>query len=188
MSLIDDFKESIIESEAKELGLLEADENYRILDDEQANYFLRRLEELEKDKEETITLCKSEIEKFTKRVNDFQESKLNTLNNTENYIKNLLKIYAEEKLADSKKKSLKLPFGTLQFRKSQDKYEYEDDVVLNYVQENNINNCLTTKVSLNKSELKKIGTIKDDKLYINDKEIPGITITKGTQTFDVKLT
>lgn len=186
MSLIDDLKESIIESEVIDLKL--DNDNTRILDDEQANYFLRRLEELTNEKNELIETCNTEIEKFTDRVNAFKEGRLTTFNNTEKYIKNLLKCYAEGKLEGTNKKSLKLPFGTLQFRKSASKYDYNDDILLKYVKDNEIKDCLSIKESVNKSEIKKIGVVKDGKLYIENIEIPGVTVTEGTINFDVKLT
>ena len=132
-SLMDELKESIMEDEAKELGLVNVDENYKILDANSANFFLKRLEELKAEEDEINEMCDGEIERFTQKVNTFRDNRLTTVKNTQNYFKKYLKQYAEEQLANSKKKSIKLPFGTLQFRKATSQYTYDDDKLLSFL-------------------------------------------------------
>lgn len=186
MSLIDELKNQVIEEEAEELGLKDIDESYKILDDESANFFLKRLTELHDEATEVNDLCDSEIEKYVSKVNSFRKQKISSIDRTISYFESLLENYASEKLKDTNKKSLKLPFGTLQYRKSQSKYDYDDNV-LAFLKTNHLDNLISVKEDINKSELKKVATIKDGRAYINDIEIPGVTITDGEINFSVKL-
>ena len=187
LSLIDELKNSIIDDEARELGLNDLDDNYKILDADGANFFLKRLDELKAEENEINEMCNNEIEKFAQRVNTFRDNRLRTITNTQNYFKSLLQQYAEEQLANSEKKSIKLPFGTLQFRSSGVKYNYDDEVLLGSLRDHGFNNLLSTKTVPNKAELKKIATIRDGKVFINDVELEGVSVDDATTSFDVKL-
>lgn len=187
LSLLDELKESIIEDEVKELGLENMNENYRILNADSANFFLKRLEELKSEENEINEMCDTEIQKYSNRVNSFRDSKLKTNINTQSYFKNLLERYAEAELAESSKKSIKLPFGTLQFRKTPAKYTYEDKLILQALKDNELSQFIVTTEAPNKAELKKKATVKDGKLYIDDKEIEGVSVSEGSTNFDVKL-
>lgn len=50
----------------------------------------------------------------------------------------------------------------------------------------NASDYLKETTTINKEALKKAGAIKDDKFYINDVEVPGITLTKQDKKFVVK--
>lgn len=188
MSLLDDLSTFLDEEDRKELGIPEEDSEYKIIDDSTANYYLRKLEEIKNQENEINTLCDDELNRLTEKINLFRNSRLKTLSNTENYLTKKLEEYAEEKLKDSNKKSLKLPFGTLQFKKTPNKYEYDDTILLNYLTENKLNDYLNIKTSPNKTQIKKAGKIENNKLYIDNQEIPGITIEEGQVGFSVKLT
>ena len=186
-SLMDELKESIMEDEARELGLVNVDENYKILDANSANFFLKRLEELKAEEDEINEMCDGEIERFTQKVNTFRDNRLTTIKNTQNYFKKYLEQYAEEQLANSKKKSIKLPFGTLQFRKATSQYTYDDDKLLSFLKDSKLTNLVAVKETPNKAELKKIASVKDGKLFINNVEVEGVTVAEGTTSFDVKI-
>jgi hypothetical protein len=187
LSLMEELKETIIDEEAKVLGLDNIDESYRILDDEQANFFLRRLEEIQTEEDGINEMCDNEIDKFAQKVNNFRETKINSLSSTKAYYKKLLEKYAEVKLTNSNKKSVKLPFGTLQFRKSSAQYDYKEEELLKFLKENKMDSLINVKEVPNKADLKKVATIKDGKLYVNDIEITGVTVQEGGTSFDVKL-
>lgn len=187
MSLLDEMYNDIVDDEAKKLGINVEDENFRVMDANQANFFLRRLDQINKEKKEINDMCDKEIEDFINRVNSFRNSKTITLDNTSNFFTSLLEKYAQNELSHSNKKSLKLPFGTLQFKKSLDKYEYEDEKVLAFISDNNLSGLTRTKIELSKKELKSALVIEEDKIYLNDKEIEGVKITPGSTSFSIKL-
>lgn len=189
LSLMDELKESVMEDEAKQLGLVdhELDDTYRILDVSGANFFLKRLEELTFEETEINSMCDDEITKYTERVNKFRDEKLKTILNTKAYFKKLLERYAEGELSGSNKKSIKLPFGTLQFRKVGSQYSYEDEKLLKYLTDNKLTTYISVNETPNKAELKKAASIRDGKLFIGDKEVDGVTVSDGSTSFDVKL-
>lgn len=185
--LLDDLFEEITEAEVKELGIDIESDSFAITNDGQANFFLRRLEEIRNEKDKINNTCNTEIEKFTQKVNDFRSRELNTLENTERFFTTLLENYARLQLQDSKKKSLKLPFGTLSFKKSQPKYIYDDEVVMNFIKTNELSEFIRIKEEINKRDLKSALNINDEGMVIlNGKAMEGITITPGEETFSVK--
>lgn len=100
---------------------------------------------------------------------------------------NLLRLYAEDRLKNSKRKSVSLPSGKFGFRKGQPKIEHQDDVLLQYAKEAN-QKYVKVKESLDWSGLKKSCVIDHDKMIDENGEVlPGITIHPAEQTFYVSV-
>lgn len=185
--LLDALFEEITEAEVEELGINIESDAFAITNDGQANFFLRRLDEIRNEKDKINNTCNTEIEKFCQKVNDFRARELNTLENTERFFTTLLENYARIQLMDSKKKSLKLPFGTLAFKKSQPKYIYDDEVVMKFIKENNLSEFIRTKEEINKRDLKSALTVNDEGIIkLNGMQLDGVTITPGEEVFNVK--
>ena len=90
-------------------------------------------------------------------------------------------------MQDSKKKSLKLPFGTLSFKKSQPKYIYDDEQVMNFIKSNELSQFIRVKEEINKRDLKSALTINEEGIIkLNGMQIEGVTITPGEEMFNVK--
>lgn len=131
-----DMLDFIEDEEIEELGLEEAnEEGFQIQNRDQAEYFLKKLKEMQAEMEEVKTYAKEYMAKQKEKISKWEESKLNEFEFMHDRYLNYLQEYAKNEIADSKKKSLKLVEGTLQFRKIADKYEYKDDVLLEYLQE-----------------------------------------------------
>ena len=88
--------DEITEEEVKELGIEIDNEKFAITSDEQANFFLRRLEEVRSEQDKINVTCNNEIERFTKKVNSFRAKELLSLENTEKYFISLLETYAKK--------------------------------------------------------------------------------------------
>lgn len=187
MSLLSEMYDEVVEEEAKELGIDVEKTGYEIKDENQANFFLRRMEEVNKEKAEINDMCDKEIEMFVNRVNSFRNKKLVSLDTTTTYFTQLLEKYAQNALMESKKKSIKLIFGTLQFKKAADKYEYEDDKIIKFIDDNQLVGLTRTKVELNKADLKKAITVVDGNVLLEGKPLEGLTITPGGTNFSIKL-
>lgn len=187
MSLLDEMYEGIVEDEAKSLGINVEAGQYAIIDDNQANFFLKRLEEATKEKNKINDMCDKEINDFSERVNSFRTKQTSSLDSAINFFTQILEKYAQNELDGSKKKSIKLPFGTLQFKKSVDKYEYEDDILIKYIKDNDLTGLTRTKVELNKADFKKAIKVVDNKVFLNDIEIEGVNVTPGEIKFSIKL-
>lgn len=185
-SFLDDLLAFVEEHEVEELELTGLqEEGFRIQSTDQANYIARKVKELRAEQEEAQKTAKMQIEAYKERVETWLEQVMKPLQNQEEFFLRLLEDFAREKLSGSNKKSLKLIEGTLQFRKQQDKFEYDDDLLLNYV-ESNLPEYIKTKLSVDKVNLKKAGKVKNGRLYINDEPVAGIAIMPQDDKFDVK--
>lgn len=187
-SLIDDLYEMVIDQEATDLGIDIENPNYAILSEEQANFFLRRVSEIREEKDKIDSLCNDEIEKFTEKVNAFRQQRLKTFEGTESYFLKLLEKFASATLDGTSKKSVKLPFGTMQFRKSADKYEYDDTQLMEFLTKNKkqFSKYIRTKEEISKTDIKKDAIVTNGKLIIESIEIPGVSVTEGQTSFSVK--
>lgn len=178
----------ITEEEVKELGIEIENERFAITNDEQANFFLRRLQEVRSEKDKINTTCNNEIERFVSKVNNFRAKEILSLENTENYFSTLLESYAKKQLEGSKKKSLKLPFGTMSFKKGQRKVVYDDETLTNFIKSNNLNEFIRVKEEINKSELKKALEFNEENgtASLNGQVVEGITTSPAEESFSIK--
>ena len=185
--IVDSLFEAITEEEVRDLGIEIEKENFAITSDEQANFFLRRLEEVRSEKDKINNTCNQEIERFTARVNNFRAKETLSLENTERFFCSLLENYARQQLEGSKKKSIKLPFGTMSFKKSPRKMVYDDEVLMNFIKSHNLNDFIRIKEEINKKDLKSQLKITEDGIVtLDDQVVEGITTMPGETTFSVK--
>lgn len=185
--ILDSLFEAITEEEVRDLGIEIEKENFAITSDEQANFFLRRLEEVRSEKDKINNTCNQEIERFTARVNNFRAKETLSLENTERFFCTLLENYARQQLEGSKKKSIKLPFGTMSFKKSPRKMVYDDEVLMNFIKSHNLNDFIRIKEEINKKDLKSQLKITEDGIVtLDDQVVEGITTMPGETTFSVK--
>lgn len=186
--ILESLFDEITEEEVKELGIEIENERFAITNDEQANFFLRRLQEIRSEKDKIDITCNNEIERFTTKVNNFRAKEMLSLENTENYFCTLLEAYAKKQLEGSKKKSLKLPFGTMSFKKGQRKVIYDDEALTKFIKQNNLNQFIRTKEEINKADLKKALEFneQDGTASLDGQVVIGITTTPGEESFSIK--
>ena len=88
--------------------------------------------------------------------------------------------------AETNKKTIKLPIGTLSIRKQPPKYIYNDEEVLSFLKENNLNDYIRVKEEVNKKDLKKATQINNNnQMMINGKEVPGVVVVPQDDKFEV---
>lgn len=186
MDILEELKDFVAEEEAKELEIDITNPNMIILNDEQANFMLRRIDELTKEKNEVTNSCDKEIENFCNKVNKFRADKERVIDTTVSYLSNLLKNYAISKLEGGKTKTYKLAFGNLSFKKKLDKYIYEEDKVAESLKNMNLDYIKREEKIVEKIDKKKIkqnAVIIDNQVYLNNVKVEGITIEKGEDEF-----
>ena len=108
----------------------------------------------------------------------------------EEYFINILQKFLLGEIKDKKIKSIKLPYGTLSIKKSQDKYIYENEKeTLKILKQLNNEELINTKISesINKKVLKSICEVKDGNVYVNGILIPDIKIEKQEDKFEIKM-
>lgn len=197
--ILNELYEEITSQEVEELGIDVENERFQITTEEQANFFMRQLEEIRRQISKVETTCDTEIERYTKRVNEFKEKKTGTLKNTENYFLTLLENYARVELSQSKKKTIKTPFGTLSFKNSPSKFNYDEEVLMNFIKKHNLEAFVKVKEEINKKDLRAAVEVQEDgsvKIVLEAMDgvrensisevVEGILVTPGEEKFTVK--
>lgn len=188
LNFLESLKEFMDQEEIKDLNINDP-ESFQIQSKEQANYFVKKILEIRSQQNEINKLADNEIKKTTTRVNQWRESEIEKTQQDEEYIMGLLRTFAEKEIVNVKKgKTIKLPFGSLSFKKQQPKYEYDDKKLLEVLEsaDDLKKQFVEYKSSAKKQELKKAGVVIENKLYINNKVIDGVTITPQDEKFEIK--
>lgn len=172
--------------EIQDLNITQED-SFRITSRDQANYFVRKVMDLKNQEQEIIMTAKQEAERLLGMIKQWEEKELSTIHSGMDYFNGLLREYAESELDGTKKRSIKLPFGTLQFRAQQPKFNYDDDTLKTYLQGLS-SDLVEEKVEykVNKTELKKRAMVVDGKLMLDGKVVDGVTIETLDDKFEVK--
>lgn len=192
---IDFLEEYLMEEEAKDLEIKitgEEEQDGPLIDSMQkASYFVKLISKIKEDIEQINFLCNGEIEKVTERVNEYRNSMVQPLENQIAYYSKLLQNFTEKELEGSKKRSIKLPYGTLSMKKQQPKWEYGDEKELvKWLQENELDDLLNKKetYSIDKKNLKEKVTINSDcGVSINGKNIPNVDVVNQEDKFVIKI-
>lgn len=189
---IKDLNEAISNMEAEELNVkitgIDEEDNELIKNPQQANYFCKLIKELQEERDRVDELVNQELERIKKQYESYRSQELNKIDGQINYFSRMLQSYTLKELQDSKKRSIKLPYGTLSLKKQQDKYDYDEEAILEWLKQNKQDKFINiqTKETVNKKDLKKEGFAHNGKLYIDDIPVEGVTVTKQDDKFEVK--
>ena len=188
INIINDLNNFIDASAIEEFELDKIDEN-TIIDGFKANIFLKLYNDLEKEKNKINDICDKEVDRLIKSVENYRTNMISNIEKKEEYFINILKKFLLGEINGKKTKSIKLPYGTLSIKKSQDKYIYEnEEETLKLLKTLNNEELINTKISqsINKKALKSICEIRDGNVYINGILIPDIKIEKQEDKFEIK--
>lgn len=185
-SLICDLIEDI-EAQDNELIFGNSLDNPEQMTREEAEYFTKKYIEAANEIKEAEEVAKQYMEQQQEKVNNWLEKIKKNNQFLLDIYGGALEMYTKAQLEETGKKSIKLIQGTLSFRKSRDKYEYDEDVLRKSLTDNHIDTFFEeVEPKIKKAELKKAATVKNNKLYINDTLIDGVTITPQEDVFSVK--
>lgn len=185
-SLICDLIEDI-EAQDNELISGNSLDNPEQMTREEAEYFTKKYIEAANEIKEAEEVAKQYMEQQQEKVNNWLEKIKKNNQFLLDIYGGALEMYTKAQLEETGKKSIKLIQGTLSFRKSRDKYEYDEDVLRKSLTDNHIDTFFEeVKPKIKKAELKKAAIVKNNKLYINDTLIDGVTITPQEDVFSVK--
>lgn len=185
-SLICDLIEDI-EAQDNELISGNSLDNPEQMTREEAEYFTKKYIEAANEIKEAEEAAKQYMEQQQEKVNNWLEKIKKNNQFLLDIYGGALEMYTKAQLEETGKKSIKLIQGTLSFRKSRDKYEYDEDVLRKSLTDNHIDTFFEeVEPKIKKAELKKAAIVKNNKLYINDTLIDGVTITPQEDVFSVK--
>lgn len=160
--------------------------NFKVTDDSSANWALRKIKQHQEQIKENNALAQAEIDKieaWNQQENDKAQQSID-------YFQGLLAKYAMDKREqDPKFKSLKLPNGNIGFRKKPKKWNYQDDVLLETLKQNQLTDFIRVKEQPDKSQIKKAFEVVGDKV-INPETgevLEGITVEDQEEDFSVKV-
>ena len=184
-----DLNQAIKEEEEKALDIdYQEEDNELIKNQAQANYFCKVIAELREDKNKKNELIDQEIQRIKNHYEQFRLKQNNEIDRKIEFLERCLKSFAIKELEGSKKKSIKLPYGTLSFKKQQDKYEYSEELIMDWLKNNNYTKYINTKTieSVDKKALKKESHVCNGYLFIDNNKVDGVTVTKQDDKFEIK--
>ena len=176
----------IDDSIAEELSYDDEDKPF-IENRNQAEYFITQYKKALQTVEENETAYKNYIEQQTQKADLW----LNQANQEPKFIIEqiglILEDFARKNItSDDKRKSIKLINGTIGLHAQQPEYIYDEEIVRNFLEENDTELLIQQKPKINKTALKKKCTIDGEFLKLNGKEIPSATINFREDNFYVK--
>lgn len=189
---IKDLNESISKMEAEELNINvtgnEESDREMIQNPQQANYFCKVVNELREERAKTEELINQELKRVQREYEAYKTKEFNRIDGQIQYFSGLLESYATKELQNSKKRSIKLPHGTLSIKKQQDKYDYDEDAIIECLKKNKQDKFIKVQTveTVNKKDLKKEGFSHNGKLYLDNIEVKGVVITAQPDKFEVK--
>ena len=190
--LMDELEQFMLAAEIEELkvklaGDTEEDGTLLVKNKSDADFYLRQINKLKQQKEEINEFVDQEIERQLRLYQEYREDRMRPLDNQIAFYENALKTFAMNEYAETNKKTIKLPNGTLAIKKQQPKYVYDDEQVLEFLQENNYKDYIRTKAEVNKKDLKKNAIINNNnELVIDGKVVPGVVVIPQEDKFEVK--
>ena len=169
----------------------EEKERFTVTDEASAEWCLEKMEENAKAR----ALIDEQYKQMTARYEKWRADALAELESNDLYLKGLLEPWAAEKIADGKKKSVKLPSGRVGFRAGgetwkmgEDKIEATTPALLAFVKEND-DSFVVVKESVRWGDYKKtLNVMEDGRVATSDGQIiEGMTVTKGAPSFYVEV-
>ena len=187
-SMLDDMLDAIDAEEVKSLGLDPDSPTHLVVNRDQAEYFTRLWKRALHDKEEINKIADDYLAKKTAQVEAYREREIGKLDNVIEYCSQILRPYAEQQLADSKKKTLALVEGSLTFRKQQSSYAYDDEKIKKMLgnMADGSRFLKPQEPKVDHASLKKAGQEMNGKFYLDGKLVDGIVITQKPASFVVK--
>ena len=188
---MDELEQFMLKAEVEELKVklaedVEEDGTLLVKNNSDADFYLRQINKLKEQKEEINKFVDQELERQMRLYQQYREDRIRPLDNQIAFYEEALKTFAMNEYAETNKKTIKLPNGTLSIRKQPPKYIYNDEEVLSFLKENNLNDYIRVKEEVNKKDLKKAAKItNNNQMMIDGKEVPGVVVVPQDDKFEV---
>ena len=188
---MDELEQFMLKAEVEELKVklaedVEEDGTLLVKNNSDADFYLRQINKLKEQKEEINKFVDQELERQMRLYQQYREDRMRPLDNQVAFYEEALRTFAMNEYAETNKKTIKLPNGTLSIRKQPPKYIYNDEEVLSFLKENNLNDYIRVKEEVNKKDLKKAAKItNNNQMMIDGKEVPGVVVVPQDDKFEV---
>jgi len=170
----------------------EKDERFIIDNDDKATWALRKIRHMKEKQKENEELAESQIEKIQEEIDEIEhwlDKENGKIQNNIDFMKSKLKNYAMElKDENPDLKTHSLPFGALKFRKKRPKWNYDDDKLLEFT-ENNLEEAVKVKKKVDKRKLKKKAEVVGNKAVLKDtgEIIEGVSVVQRPEKFKIDV-
>ena len=188
---MDELEQFMLKAEVEELKVklaedVEEDGTLLVKNNSDADFYLRQINKLKEQKEEINKFVDQELERQMRLYQQYREDRMRPLDNQIAFYEEALRTFAMNEYAETNRKTIKLPNGTLSIRKQPPKYIYSDEEVLSFLKENNLNDYIRVKEEVNKKDLKKATQINNNnQMMIDGKEVPGVVVVPQDDKFEV---
>jgi phage host-nuclease inhibitor protein Gam len=151
-------------------------ERFRIENEQQLDWALRKIKEAEKELKE----IQRQRDEYMEKINAWFADAAKEHNSTIERMTGLVTEYHMGILSENpKKKTIKRPLGTISARTT-DKFDYDEDILVEHLKENQMEDLLKVKYSVDKTAVK--AHFKE-----TGELLPGLRITPEHTTFKVKI-
>ena len=153
-----------------------------------ANYYLGRIKQNKEKIKQYETQAKQMKDDFKVRVDTWLQNRQNSLNFDIQHCMEMLELYFEQN-RPVKGKTLSLPEGNIGMYSVPAKYDFDTNgkEILNILQTNpELQKYVRIKPEINVAELKKACTVKDDKVYVGELELPNVGYVPKTDVFNIR--
>src|SRR5690625_4910326 len=138
--------------------VVQADDRFIIDTDDKADWALRKIKEAENEIEKVEYFAESQI----RQVENWKAKETDKHHESIDYFQSLLAEYLQNKRKeDPKLKSITLPTGNVGFRKRQPKWVYNDEVLLESLESENMDELIRVEKKLDKRSIKKAFKVAD---------------------------
>ena len=188
---MDELEQFMLKAEVEELKVklaedVEEDGTLLVKNNSDADFYLRQINKLKEQKEEINKFVDQELERQMRLYQQYREDRMRPLDNQIAFYEEALRTFAMNEYAETNRKTIKLPNGTLSIRKQPPKYIYNDEEVLSFLKENNLNDYIRVKEEVNKKDLKKVTQVNNNnQMIIDGKEVPGVVVVPQDDKFEV---
>nr|WP_317357297.1 host-nuclease inhibitor Gam family protein [uncultured Tyzzerella sp.] len=160
-------------------------QSFKVTDLLSANWCFKKLKVLENKKKQIEEYAELEI----KRIEDYLQKEQKQINEDAEYFKFLLQQFVEEQQEVDPKFKLSTVDGTASFGKPQQKIKYEDNVMLEFCKNNNLDEFVNvvTVEKLKKKEFNNYLNVVEGNVVTMDGEVLEQAYVEEFKNFNVKL-
>ncbi len=160
-------------------------ETFKITSLEQATWAFRKMAAIDAKKAEIKSLADAERQ----RIADFEQREQSLLDSNRSFFESLLAQYGMSERDKDPKFKAKTPYGSISFRAQADKWEYEEDKLVESLKSAGMNDLIRIKEEPKKDELKKLASVNDDGMVYtpNGEELAGVKVVAQPVKLVIKV-
>jgi len=170
----------------------EKNNGFIVDDDSKATWCMRKIKHLKENKRENKELAEEQIAEIRKEIAEVEswlEDENGKLDDNIGFMENKLEHYARQLREDDPDlKTHKLPFGSIKFRSQRPKWNYDDEKLLEFVEES-ISEVVKVEKKVDKRELKKRLDVAGDRAVVKEtgQIVEGIEIIERPEKLKIDV-